>query len=77
MSNVAILRPNEAAQALQRFLEKAAAGEIQSIAIIAPNAKDPDDTFFCITGGMKLSDLLMARHVIEIATDRVSSITET
>lgn len=74
MSKVAILHPNEAARALQRFLEKAAAGEIQELAIVAPNAKDGADTFFCVTGGMKLSDLLMARHILEVVADRVSSV---
>lgn len=65
MSNVVQLRANGAITALENMLALAKAGHIKEVFVFAPDEQDDGMCNYVITHGMRLRDLLLARHTIE------------
>lgn len=65
MSNVVPLRTTTAQSALEHMLELAKLGRLKEVFIFARDLADDAQCSYVTTGGLRLRDLLLARHCIE------------
>lgn len=64
--------PSNKTDVLDTLMDMLQSGEIGEFVIFAPNAKDPASYHFTATDGIKLADLLMAKHLIGRMTNNLT-----
>lgn len=64
MSAEILAFPSNKTDVLDTLMGMLQAGEIGEFVIFAPNAKNPASYHFTATDGIKLLDLIMAKHLI-------------